>query len=92
VERGPGRLRLAAELPAEGILVVFNSYEKGWRATVDGEARPVLVADAAFQGVRLSRGRHDVELSYHGRGVAAGFALAALGIAGLVLLSAKGSA
>jgi len=85
VSHGPGRLRLAATLPGEGVLVVFNTFEKGWRAVVDGRAKPVVPADAAFQGVRLPPGNHDVELSYRPRGLAIGIAAAALGLLGVGL-------
>jgi hypothetical protein len=85
VSHGPGRLRLAATLPGEGVLVVFNTFEKGWRAMVDGRAKPVVPADAAFQGVRLPPGKHDVELSYRPRGLAIGTAAAALGLLGVGL-------
>jgi hypothetical protein len=85
LSRGAGRAKLAVDLPAEGILVVFNTFEKGWRAKVDGVSRPVVVADFAFQGVRLPAGRHEVELRYHPRGIAAGFATAIAGAFGLVL-------
>lgn len=83
--RGPGRLKLAVRSSAEGVLVVFNTFEKGWRASVDGRAQPVLAADAAFQGVRLPRGDHVVELRYRPRGLAAGIAAAAVGVLGVVL-------
>jgi hypothetical protein len=85
LDRGPGRLKVTAALPRDGVLVVFNTFEKGWRAQVDGRAQPVLAADAAFQGVRLSRGNHVVELRYRPRGLAAGIAAAGLGILALVL-------
>ena len=89
VERGPGRLKLEVRSAGEAVLVVFNTFERGWRATVDGKPQPVLVADAAFQGVRLPGGDHVVELRYHPRGLLAGFALAGLGIAGLLVSAAR---
>jgi hypothetical protein len=85
VSRGPGRLKLAAALPGDGVLVVFNTFEKGWGAKVDGVTQPVVVADYAFQGVRIPAGRHEVELRYRPRGLAAGIAAAAVGALGLVI-------
>ena len=82
--RAPGRIALAVSAPGDAVLVVFNTFEKGWRATVDGKPQPVLAADAAFQGVRLMRGDHEVELRYRPRGLAAGIAAAAIGVLGLV--------
>ncbi|HLN81144.1 MAG TPA: YfhO family protein [Thermoanaerobaculia bacterium] len=85
VSRGPGRIKLAAALPGDGVLVVFNTFEKGWGAKVDGVTQPVVVADYAFQGVRIPAGRHEVELRYRPRGLAAGIAAAAVGALGLVI-------
>lgn len=85
IGRGAGHVELAATVPADGILVVFNTFEEGWRATVDGKPQPVLVADAAFQGVRLPRGDHVVKLRYRPRGLAAGIVAAAVGVLGLVI-------
>jgi hypothetical protein len=84
LSRGPGRSNLAVSLPGEGVLVVFNTFEKGWHATVDGKPQPVVAADAAFQGVRLPPGQHVVELEHRPRGLAAGFAAAAAGVLGVV--------
>lgn len=88
VERGPGRLTLDATLPGDGVLVVFDTFEKGWRARVDGgRPQPVLAADAAFQGVRLSSGRHVVELRYRPPGLGAGIAVAAVGVLGIAIVA-----
>jgi uncharacterized membrane protein YfhO len=89
VSRAPGRLSLRASLPAEGVLVVFNSFEKGWQALVDGTAQPVLPADAAFQGIRLPVGDHVVELRYRPRGLVAGISVGVAGLLGLILAAAR---
>jgi hypothetical protein len=89
VERGPGRLKLKVRSSGAAVLVVFNTFERGWRASVDGKPQPILVADAAFQGVRLAPGEHVVELEYHPRGLAAGIAAAALGFLGVVMCALR---
>jgi hypothetical protein len=83
--RKTGSFDLSAKLPAEGILVVFESFEKGWRATIDGRPAPVFRANAAFLGVRLTRGEHVVRFEYRPRGLAEGLALAAVGAFALVV-------
>lgn len=85
LSRGPGRIELAASLPAEAILVLFNSFEKGWRAAVDGSPVPVLRADAAFLGIRVPAGPHRVRFEYRPRGLREGLGLGAAGILGLLL-------
>ena len=85
LERRPGYLRIATENQNDAVLVVLNSFERGWNATVDGESAPVLRADGAFQGVRLSPGRHEVLLRYVPPGLREGVGLALAGVLGLVL-------
>jgi hypothetical protein len=89
VARTPGRVALEAGLPAPGVLVLFDTYEAGWRAKVDGAAAPVLRADAAFRAVRLPAGTHRVEFFYTPRGLKEGFGLSLAGILGLVLAALR---
>jgi hypothetical protein len=55
---------LAADLEAEGILVVANSFYPGWEARVDGRPAPILRANLNFQAVLVPQGRHTVEFRY----------------------------
>jgi hypothetical protein len=87
--RRTGSVELAARLPAEGILVLAQSYERGWRATVDGRPAPVFRANAAFLGIRLPAGLHEVRFDYRPRGLREGAALAAAGALGLVLAALR---
>jgi hypothetical protein len=89
LSRAPGRLSLKALLPGDGVLVVFNSYEKGWRAELNGTALRVLPADGAFQGLRLPAGEHVVALRYRPPGLVAGVAVGFVGLAGLILAAAR---
>jgi hypothetical protein len=76
------RLRCTANRPAYAILV--DAYDPGWRATVDGQAAPLLRANTAFRAVAAPDGGHDIELVYRPAGVGLGLALSAL-TAGLAL-------
>lgn len=39
-------------------------FERGWRASVNGETRDVLQANYAFSAIQLDQGRNEVELTY----------------------------
>ena len=52
---------------APSVAVFAATYFHYWRASVDGVAAPVEVADGAFCGVRVPPGRHRVELFYDSR-------------------------
>ena len=85
VSAGAGRLVLDATLPARGVLVVFNTWEAGWRATVDGAPARVERGDGAFQAVRLPAGTHRVAFAYRPRGLVEGLGLGLAGILATVL-------
>jgi len=69
------RVRIAADLDRDGHVVLVDSYDPGWKATVDGESAPVLRANAAFRAVRVAEGRHVVEMVYRPMSMMAGAAL-----------------
>ncbi len=89
LEYRPGRIALEARLPAPGTLVVFNAFEAGWRARVDGRPAPLTRADGAFQAVRLPQGDHRVELDYRPRGLVEGLLLGAAGVLGTLLAAMR---
>lgn len=47
-----------------GHLVLFDSFDPGWSATVDGEPATVVRAWGVYRAVRLAPGEHRVEFHY----------------------------
>lgn len=82
VEERPDHLRIEAEATAPGWVVLADTFDPGWKATVDGRPSPVLRANVAFRAVAVAGGRHVVEYAY--RPLAA---LLGLGLSGLSLLT-----
>src|SRR5262249_58257557 len=60
----PGEVRLSVDMPAEGYLVLADSYFPGWRATEGKTELPILRADRVFRAVHLTPGRHSVTFRY----------------------------
>ncbi len=79
-------MRLEAALERPGLLVVTNSWHPGWTATVDGVEAEVHRVDAAFQGVYLGAGRHEIELAFRPASLTAGLSLAAAGVLASALI------
>jgi hypothetical protein len=46
----PGRMEVAVQCSSPQLLVISESFHAGWRATVDGNPRPVLRANGDFLG------------------------------------------
>lgn len=80
-------LRIRLDGTGEGHLVLTDSYFPGWHAYVDGEERPIELANFFFRAVEVRRGDRDVVFRYEPRSFVLGGAislatlLAALGIA-----------
>lgn len=81
----PGEWRLRVHGP--GWLVVRETFDPGWQATVDGAPVTIRHAEAVFQAISLPPGDHEVRLSYVPVGVGFGLILALLGGSVLALLA-----
>lgn len=57
-------LRLNADMQRGGWVVISETAWTGWRATIDGRAAELTVANGAFLAVRVPAGRHEVRLRY----------------------------
>jgi hypothetical protein len=60
----PDRVTVQVETGTSGLLVLTDSYMRGWRASVDGERVHLYAADHAFRAVEVPAGRHEVVFSY----------------------------
>lgn len=91
VERRADRVVIRARSAGEGYLVLTDSYEAGWKATVDGAPVDVLKANLIFRAVRLGPGDHRVEFVYRPWSVRAGVSVSlASAIALLVVAMRRG--
>jgi uncharacterized membrane protein YfhO len=52
------------EAPADGVVVVHESYYPHWSATVDGEPARIVPANGQYRGVLVGPGRHLIEMTY----------------------------
>ena len=74
------RVRIEADLQQSGHLVLADTYDPGWKATVDGGPAELLRANGAFRALRLDAGRHVVEMVYRPASVIAGAILSAVAL------------
>lgn len=64
VSRSSGRIELEVTATAPAIVVLAQAHHPNWRATVDGIAKPIHVANHAFQAVNVPEGSSRVTLEY----------------------------
>lgn len=69
--------------PAAGVVYLRRAYLSLWRASIDGQPAPTVIAQVARLGVAVPAGRHRVRFWIDRRPLAGGLALA---LAGLALL------
>jgi hypothetical protein len=81
VSYGETRVALRVRSPAPGLLVLTDSFDAEWRASVDGEEAEVLPTDALFRGVLVPAGESEVVFRYAPATFWWGAALSALGAA-----------
>ncbi|HEV3458050.1 MAG TPA: YfhO family protein [Thermoanaerobaculia bacterium] len=90
LRREPGRWKIAWRSAQARLLVVAESWTPGWRAWVDGQARPVEPAAGALLGVWLGPGAGRVELRYRPPGLRVGSALSVAALLALVAVPFAG--
>lgn len=64
VQARRGRMEVQVAARRAGVLVLADSWDPGWRASVDGRSAAVRPANGAFRAVPVPAGRHKVELAY----------------------------
>ena len=79
IEESPGRLRIEAELNADGFVVLRDSYSPGWRCSHlnTGTSLPVFQANELMRAVSLPQGRHSLIMEYQPISVTVGITVSA---------------
>jgi hypothetical protein len=84
----PERAEMTCTSGEGGYAVLLDAHADGWRATVDGEAAEIVVADGIARAVAIGPGEHDVIMEYRVPGLRAGAVVSILGWAVLGVLIA----
>jgi uncharacterized membrane protein YfhO len=67
--------------------VAFNqTWDEGWRLTMDGRPAALLRAEVSLSGFVVPPGRHQMALAYHDSWVAAGATISTLAVLGCLTL------
>jgi hypothetical protein len=76
----PTRVTVESSSPGPGYLVLADTFYPGWKATVDGEEKPILRANTMFRAVMVPGGTHRVEFIYQPSSVRSGLMVTAAGL------------
>jgi hypothetical protein len=83
----PERLSIETRGAAPGWLVIERTWQPHWRATVDGAATPIRIANLQRMAIAVPAGTHRVELATDRAPLRRELLLAALGALGLLALA-----
>ena len=76
---------IEADMRTPGVVVLADTWDPGWRATLDGQPVAVLRANHMLRGIEVPEGRHVVEMIYWPASLQRGLFGAAIGIAILMV-------
>ena len=65
VEDGLNKVVIRSGLPADGYLVLLDTYNPDWHVDVDGSPAVLMRGNGLFRAVHVARGNHVVTFSYH---------------------------
>jgi hypothetical protein len=80
----PGSIEVRTSAETRQLLVVAESYHRGWQASVEGRAAPVIRVNGDFLGCVVAAGNHRVRLEFRPPSLRAGKILSGCGL-GLML-------
>lgn len=86
----PDRVEVRTESEGDAYLLLSDTYDPGWSATVDGHPAAVRPANIAFRAVFLTKGTHDVVFTYRPVGFMAGLTATLLGLVLAIALGVWG--
>jgi hypothetical protein len=80
VDEIPERIVIETDATTPSYLVVADTFDPGWSATIDGQPAAIWPAYVAFRAVFLAQGRHTVVFQYRPAGFIFGLGLTGCGI------------
>jgi hypothetical protein len=86
VRDDPELMEVRTQSAAPCYLVLADTFDPGWSATIDGKPAPIRPAWLTFRAVFLPAGAHTVEFRYRPAGLETGIAISMAGVVASVLV------
>ncbi len=64
IRTGPDSISLNVSMSGDGMVILSEIWDPGWKVTIDGEDAELYRADFLLRGVAVPTGEHTIELSY----------------------------
>jgi hypothetical protein len=76
----PEHVEVAVDAWTDAYLILADTFDPGWSATLDGRPAPIRPAWVAFRAVYVPRGRHVVIFRYRPAGFVRGLVISGVGL------------
>lgn len=87
----PNHLEYSSINEQEGFAVFSEMYyEKGWKATIDGQETPILRVNYVLRGLNIPAGKHKIDFKFEPQVVKTGSSLALASFVGMLILLGGG--
>ena len=86
VEYRPNQVDISVKTLADSFLVISDTYDSDWQATLNGQPTLIYQVDGALRGVPLPPGDHQLHLSYLPRSLKSGLLISLGGLIVLLLV------
>ncbi|RME83858.1 MAG: hypothetical protein D6785_06215 [Planctomycetota bacterium] len=86
IKYGLNRVEIEVECKIKSFMVLFENYQKGWMAYLDGKEIPIYPSYLTFRGMEIPKGRHFLVMVYRPLGWNLSLYLFFLGLMGGSLL------
>ena len=81
----PERVEVAVDAKSPAYLVLADTFDPGWSATLDGRSVPIRPAFSAFRAVYVATGTHRIVFTYEPAGFRAGLIVTSMGLVGVLI-------
>lgn len=61
----PHRIKIVSKTEEDKFLILSDTYNPYWKATIDQKPAPILRADYGLRGLYVPKGNHQIEFSFH---------------------------
>src|SRR5262249_9295974 len=75
---GANELEIQASLPADGFVVLRDSYDPAWTADVDGVRAELARANGVYRAVHVAAGHHVIRFRFRPRDLLVGLTLSSM--------------
>jgi len=83
------RLQATCQVERPALAVFVEQYDKGWRATVDGQPAKILRANLIMRAIPVGPGEHKIVMEFRTPGLKTGAAAALVALIALLALAAR---